>query len=153
MRARTRLLYAGWGVFVLSGAAWWLICLLLGFGGVRDCRRKSTSIADADLLAEIEQLRQALWIRRPVEAREHSSLVGSGAAAAGWLRPFVLLPRDWRSWSGVERRAVLAHEMAAHRSRRLHVGNCGAARASVAFLSSAFALAGLAAEIAPGACC
>jgi len=112
MRGRTRVLYAGWGVFVLSGAAWWLIRLMLGFRGVRDCRQKSTSIADADLLAEVEMLRQALSIQRPVEAREHSSLVGSGAAAAGWLRPFVLLPRDWRSWSGVERRAVLAHEMA-----------------------------------------
>ena len=47
-----------------------------------------------------------------VEVRELEWLTGSTAAAVGWLRPVVLFPCDWRSWSGLERRAVLAHEMA-----------------------------------------
>ena len=29
----------------------------------------------------------------------------------GWLRPQILLPRDWRSWDHVKLRAVLAHEL------------------------------------------
>ena len=72
---------------------WWLIHLMLGFRGVGECRRKSTSIADALLLGEVEEFRQALAIKRRVEARELSGMIGAGAAAAGWLRPFVLLPR------------------------------------------------------------
>ncbi|MDR3623122.1 MAG: M56 family metallopeptidase, partial [Paludisphaera borealis] len=34
------------------------------------------------------------------------------AATAGWRRPVLLLPDDWRSWTSDERRAVLAHELA-----------------------------------------
>lgn len=30
---------------------------------------------------------------------------------AGWLRPRVFLPESWKSWSGEQRRAVLAHEL------------------------------------------
>ena len=33
-------------------------------------------------------------------------------AAAGWLRPVVLLPADWRDWDVTELRAALAHELA-----------------------------------------
>ena len=33
-------------------------------------------------------------------------------ATAGWRRPMVLLPDDWRSWSESDLRAVLAHELA-----------------------------------------
>ena len=33
-------------------------------------------------------------------------------AAAGWLRPVVLLPADWREWDETELRAALAHELA-----------------------------------------
>jgi hypothetical protein len=79
---------------------------------VRDCRRRSTTIEDPDLLAEVESLRLALSIVRRVEVRELSGSAGLTAAAAGWLRPLVLFPRDWRSWSRFERRAVLAHELA-----------------------------------------
>jgi BlaR1 peptidase M56 len=39
------------------------------------------------------------------------------AATVGWRRPVILLPADWRSWSDVERRVVLAHELA-HIARR-----------------------------------
>ena len=79
---------------------------------MRESRRRSTSIDDPDVLAEVESFRLALSIAHRVEVRELSSLMGSTAAAAGWLRPFIMLPREWRSWGRLERRAVLAHEMA-----------------------------------------
>ena len=112
LRQRTHVLQSVWGAVVLSGAAWWLARFLLGLWGVRDGRRQSRLIESPDVLAEVESFRRALSIKRLVEVRELPSLNGSSAAAAGWLRPFVLLPRDWRSWTSLERRAVLAHEMA-----------------------------------------
>ena len=114
MRERTRLLYAGWGVFVLSGAD--LVAGSFAAGLPWRARLPAEEYLDRRMRMCSPRSRRcvsALSISAPVEARElTSSLVGSAAAAAGWLRPFVLLPRDWRSWSGVERRAVLAHEMA-----------------------------------------
>ena len=112
IRDRTRLMQGAWGAFVLLGSAGFLARLVFGVRGVRDCRRRSSAIDDRDVLTEVAVLRRALSIARQVEVRELTSLTGSSAAAAGWLRPFVLLPRDWRSWSHLERRAVLAHEMA-----------------------------------------
>jgi beta-lactamase regulating signal transducer with metallopeptidase domain len=101
-----------WGGLVLSGAGWCLVRLVLGLWGVREARRRSAAIEDSGILALVASLRQALSIVREVEVRELASSGGSTAAAAGWLRPFVLLPRDWRGWSSLERRAVLAHELA-----------------------------------------
>ena len=60
----------------------------------------------------MDSFRIALSIARNVEVRELDLYPGSTPAAVGWLRPVVLFPHDWRSWSGLERRAVLAHEMA-----------------------------------------
>jgi hypothetical protein len=111
IRERTRCLQNAWGAFVLSGAAGCLARLLLGLWGVRSCRRRSRAIDDPDVVAELESFRLSLSIERRVEVRELSSLIGSTAAVAGWMRPFVLFPRDWRSWSRLERSAVLAHEM------------------------------------------
>jgi hypothetical protein len=122
---RTRLFQAAWGTFVASGTVWCLLRLLFGVWGVCDGRRRSTLIDDPDVLAEVESMRFALSIANRVEVRELSSLLGSAAAAAGWLRPFILLPRNWRSWSCLERRAVLAHEMA-------HIGRADYASGIVA---------------------
>ena len=49
-------------------------------------------------------------VAAPVELREVPDL--TTPATAGWRRPVILLPDDWRSWSDAERRAVLAHELA-----------------------------------------
>jgi beta-lactamase regulating signal transducer with metallopeptidase domain len=103
---------AAWSVIVLSGLAWGLVRLLLGLWGVRDCRLRSTSIDDPVILAEAELLRRELGITKVVEVRELSGPASTTAAAVGWRRPFVLLARDWQRWSGLERRTVLAHEMA-----------------------------------------
>ena len=79
-------------------------------GGPRsagDGRGRSTTAA---LSALLEELRGRLGCRRRVEVRETPDL--TTPATAGWRRPVVLLPEDWRSWDGHERRAVLAHELA-----------------------------------------
>ena len=34
------------------------------------------------------------------------------AAVIGWLRPLVVLPKDWETWPLEQLRAVLAHELA-----------------------------------------
>ncbi len=55
-----------------------------------------------------------------IEARECSLL--RSAATIGWRRPLLLLPAGWRQWTDIERRAVLAHELA-HVARRDYFSN------------------------------
>jgi hypothetical protein len=100
----------GVAVLVLAGAGLGLLRLALGLWGVRVCFRRSRPVADAALLRLVETLRTAMGCRRPVTVRECPDL--AGAATAGWLRPVLLLPPDWRGWGEAERRAVLAHELA-----------------------------------------
>jgi hypothetical protein len=95
---------------VLTGSAVALARLLLGLWAVGVCRRRSRPVDDPGLLAEVEGLRAALGCRRPVTVREAADL--ATAATAGWRRPVVLLPTDWREWTAAQRRAVLAHELA-----------------------------------------
>jgi hypothetical protein len=101
-----------WCIAMLFGTAWSLIHLLVGLWGARDCRRRSVAIGDPDVLALTEDLRVALGVRRSIEVRELPGMLCSTAAAVGWRRPIVILPDDWRRWNALERRAVLAHEVA-----------------------------------------
>ncbi len=87
-----------------------LLRTLLGLWAVCAWRRRSNRIEDPRLLTLLEALRSAMNWRGAVEARECRDL--SGAATVGWRRPVLLLPADWRDWSEVELRAVLAHELA-----------------------------------------
>src|SRR6266702_2528164 len=57
-----------------------------------------------------DELRVSMTCRRDVELREVPDL--TTPATAGWLRPMLLLPDDWRGWDESERRAVVAHELA-----------------------------------------
>lgn len=93
-----------------AGVGVGLVRIGLGLAAVRSCRRRSVAVSDRDLIALRDELAAALGVARPVEVREARDL--PGPAAAGWLRPVVLLPADWRSWGDAERRAVLAHELA-----------------------------------------
>jgi beta-lactamase regulating signal transducer with metallopeptidase domain len=101
-------------VIFLTGAIWCLLRLLVGLSAIRQCLRRSRGITDAELLQLAESLRTAMGCARGVEIRACPDL--ASPATVGWLRPVVLLPADWRGWSDVERRAVLAHELA-HVSR------------------------------------
>ncbi|HVS37074.1 MAG TPA: M56 family metallopeptidase, partial [Gemmataceae bacterium] len=104
---------SGWAVaalLFLIGAAMSLLRLLGGLWAVSDLRRRGRPIFDASILELLRQLREEMGRRRPVELRE-SALLGA-PAAAGWVRPVVFLPTDWRDWSRPELRAALAHELA-----------------------------------------
>ncbi len=103
-----------WPVYIawlfLAGAIWgvaaWIAKVLL----VERFRHRGRAIVDKELHEQLDLLRTALGCAAKVQLCESSEL--STAATLGWRRPLVLLPVHWRKWSGDERRAVLAHELA-----------------------------------------
>lgn len=97
-------------ILFLSGAGLGLLRLVLGLWSVSRYRRRSRSIDDSVLRDLVARLQTALGCRRSVAVRESFDL--SAPATAGWHRPFILLPSNWRTWTEEERRAVLAHELA-----------------------------------------
>ena len=150
---RTRLLQAAWGAFVLSGAVWCLARLLLGLRGRERLPAAKHSIEDPDVLAEVESFRFALSIKRQVEVRELSSLIGSTAAAAGWLRPFVLLAARLALLEPPRAPGGAGSRNGPHRACRLRLGNRCPAWTDASFLSSDDSLAGLTTTVATGTCC
>ena len=78
-------------------------------GGSR-VRAPGRVVDDPDLADRLKALQRAMGIRRTIDVIELPDL--STAATAGWRRPVILLPQDWRSWNQHERNAVLAHELA-----------------------------------------
>ncbi len=108
--ARFRPWGGGLAVLALAAAAAGSIQLALGLGAIVACRRRGRAVDDPTMLGLLGELRTAMGCRKRVELREVADL--AGPATAGWLRPVVLLPVDWRSWDASERRAVLAHELA-----------------------------------------
>ena len=98
------------GGLFLAGVGFEAVRLLAGLWAVAAIRRRSKSVADASLIAEVNDLRQQFGILAPVTVCE-STAVGT-AATIGWRRPVVLLADDWATWGPAERRAVIAHELA-----------------------------------------
>jgi beta-lactamase regulating signal transducer with metallopeptidase domain len=94
----------------VTGAALGLLRLLFGLWTIRRGWRRSTPVEEPGLLRLVEELRAALGVAAAVAVREAADL--TTAATIGWLRPVLLLPPDWRGWTGAQRRAVLAHELA-----------------------------------------
>ena len=101
-----------------------LFCVGLGLGGVRlllglvsvaRLRRSGEKITEAEAPEQLDIICAEFSVTRRVLLSESQGV--SSAATIGWLRPLVLLPSDWRSWSPEELRTVLAHEVAhiAHR--------------------------------------
>jgi hypothetical protein len=84
--------------------------LLLGLWAIRHGWHRSRLVNDSDLLRLIDELREALDVKRPVSVRESADL--TTAATVGWWQPVLLLPADWQSWTGEQRRVVVAHELA-----------------------------------------
>jgi hypothetical protein len=103
-----------WGtllaVAALAGTAVGLLRLALGLCAVAACHRRGNAVDDPDMVALLTALREAIGCPGPVELREVPGVLGP--ATAGWRRPVILLPDDWRSWTLEDRRAVLAHELA-----------------------------------------
>ena len=103
-----------WGslmaVLALVAMGYSLLRLLTGLLAVAVCRRRGRLIDDPDLTGLLDALRGEMGCSRSVELREAADL--TTPATAGWRRPVLLLPVDWRAWTQDERRAVLAHELA-----------------------------------------
>ncbi|HEY2883216.1 MAG TPA: M56 family metallopeptidase [Pirellulales bacterium] len=100
----------GYLPFVLLGGV--VVCLArlaLAMWAVRKYRDQSKPIADDALLSAANRL--AKEIGAPLaELRETTAL--RSAATIGWRKPLLLLPAEWRSWTPLEQRVVLAHELA-----------------------------------------
>jgi len=94
----------------LIGMGWGLFRLLLGLWAVHECRRRGKRIDDDAAIRLLESLKTAMNCDTSIEFRELPDL--ATPATAGWRRPMVLLPGEWRSWSECDMRAVLAHELA-----------------------------------------
>jgi beta-lactamase regulating signal transducer with metallopeptidase domain len=94
----------------LAGAGFCLARFLFALAAVHAWRRRSRPIDDPALLGLTAALRADMGCRRPVEVRESPDL--AAPATAGWRRPLILLPPDWRAWDEAQRRAVLSHELA-----------------------------------------
>jgi beta-lactamase regulating signal transducer with metallopeptidase domain len=104
-----------WGrilaVACLTGAGGGLLRLLAGLWAVHLLRRRGRPVDEPELSRLLVDLQARMVCRRRrVEVRETPDL--TAPATAGWRSPVILLPEDWRSWDGDERRAVLAHELA-----------------------------------------
>jgi beta-lactamase regulating signal transducer with metallopeptidase domain len=103
-----------WGgalaVVGIAGAGFGLLRLCVGLWAIRLCRRRGTIVDDPHLIALCGEIQLALGCHQEVEIREVPDL--TSPATAGWRRPVILLPDDWRSWDAADRRAVLAHELA-----------------------------------------
>jgi hypothetical protein len=112
IRQRNAGMPRNWCNVVLAGTMFCLVRLMVGIWGVRDCRRRSVAISDPDLHALAEDFRIALGARAGIEVRELPGMSLSSAVTVGWRHPLVLLPGEWRTWNNLERRAVLAHEVA-----------------------------------------
>lgn len=102
----------------IAAAVLGLIRLALGTWSVRRTIRRAKPIYDPTLFGLIDVLRAELSCTIPVELRESHEV--ATAATAGWRKRVVLLPPAWHGWSEIERRAVLAHELA-HVKRRDYV--------------------------------
>lgn len=99
-------------LFIAAGGAL-IIGVLRGISGVLAVKwlsRRAVPLEDSSLREEVDVLCAELSCARQVRLFESREL--STAAAIGWLRPAILLPSAWRTWTAAERRAVLAHELA-----------------------------------------
>ena len=104
---------------LLAGIGIGLIRLALGLVAVARYRRQSSPIDEAVLADHLAVIQAELGCARPVQIHQSAAL--DSPAVVGWLRPLVLLPKDWRTWTDDERRAVLAHEVA-HVARNDYAG-------------------------------
>lgn len=95
-----------------------LVCfarLILGLLLLRSLLRRAEPIHDEELRRLATTMLQIAGYSRDISFAQSAEI--SCAAVAGFLRPTILLSRQWPCWTHDELRAVLAHELA-HLCRR-----------------------------------
>jgi beta-lactamase regulating signal transducer with metallopeptidase domain len=97
-------------VTFIAGTLLALARMAIGFAALARFRRRLLPITDPRLTELAESVARSLGCRRSVELKQSASL--TTPATLGWLRPVIVLPGDWQSWTDLERRVVLAHETA-----------------------------------------
>lgn len=97
-------------LFVVCGIAFGATRFTIGVYQVQMLRRQVTAISCAELDRELQRCARRLGITKRI-AVAVSEQIGT-AAIVGWRRPLLLLPTDWGEWSGLERKAIFAHELA-----------------------------------------
>ncbi len=107
--------------FVLACVGWGLVRLFVGWLAINRLKTRSTEITDATVSEHLDILCAQIGCQKNVQLRETDELVT--AATIGWKNATILLPSNWRSWSELERRAILAHELA-HISRNDFAFGC-----------------------------
>jgi beta-lactamase regulating signal transducer with metallopeptidase domain len=101
---------AWFALAILTCVALGLMRLAVGLLAARRFAASATHAADTELLALLQELRRELLCSRSIELRVASHL--GSPCTLGWLRPIVILPADWSTWSASDLRSVLAHEVA-----------------------------------------
>jgi beta-lactamase regulating signal transducer with metallopeptidase domain len=103
-----------WGRFLtvvtLAGTGFCVLRFMTGLWAIRTFRRRGRAVEDPGMIRLLVELRRAMGSSQQVELLETADL--STPATAGWMRPVLFLPDDWRTWDDSERRAVFAHELA-----------------------------------------
>jgi beta-lactamase regulating signal transducer with metallopeptidase domain len=94
----------------LAGVALALVRLTVALAHTGRIWRRSRAIDDLLPNQLLADLSTRMGCGRRVELRE-ADLAGL-PATAGWLRPFIFLPPDWRTWGESEMRVALVHELA-----------------------------------------
>ncbi len=96
----------------------WCLALsrtVLCLRAVQQLRAECREISEPRAVELSQSLAKQFGFFAPVRLYVSKGIVS--AATIGWLRPIVLLPLNWESWSSEELRVVLAHEIA-HMARR-----------------------------------
>jgi hypothetical protein len=103
--------WAAWASrLLLACLAFGTARLVTGLWAMRRIRSRCRPVDDRGMLEMLEVLRAEMSCVRPVELRTAPDL--ATAATIGWRRAIILMPEEWQAWDEVERRAVLAHELA-----------------------------------------
>jgi beta-lactamase regulating signal transducer with metallopeptidase domain len=95
---------------LLVGCAIAIAQMGAGWMSVRRMLRQARPVESDALKDLLLQLCDAYDCPRRVDLRE-SAIIGT-PATVGWRRPVILLPSGWTQWTPLERRTVLAHELA-----------------------------------------
>ena len=114
-----------WPLIVLAvlagGAAAAMLRLGWSLATALRISRRSHPVPDRELHERLAEIARRLNCGTRISLRETTEL--HSAAAVGWSRPTVVLPIEWREWSGEELDGVLAHEVA-HIARRDFLTRC-----------------------------